>query len=280
MATARVAQQSPQPREDFRIRLMSDPAGLVEMAAQPFAMVSVHLGAPSRMLCRHGSESHLGTAIHGDVEIIPWGMQGSWELKERDAALVMTLSRTLMNAAARESGADSLQPELRSRFHVRDQHIEHIAWTLKTEVDQGFPNCRLFRESLGMALAVHLLQKHSSVAKPVELAAGKMSPGKLKQLLTFIEEHLSQDVTLAEIAQAAGVSVSHCNALFRQSVGSSIHQYVIRRRVERAAWLLRETRLPISMVALETGFAHQSHLAMHMRRLMGASPRKLRAQMH
>jgi AraC family transcriptional regulator len=50
---------------------------------------------------------------------------------------------------------------------------------------------------------------------------------------------------------------------------------VIKRRVERAKTLLGEG-MPISQTALETGFAHQSHLARHMRRLLGVSPSEVR----
>jgi AraC family transcriptional regulator len=55
-------------------------------------------------------------------------------------------------------------------------------------------------------------------------------------------------------------------------VGLPVHQYVIQRRVDRAQVLLREGKLPISRIAAETGFSHQSHLSYHVRRLLGVSP--------
>lgn len=264
---------------DFRARMLSDPPGVVELKPQRNAIISVHVGPSARMLCRHGDESHQGTAIHGDVEIIPWGVPGSWELKQRDAAFVMSVGPNLLHAAAQDSGFDPNKLELRSRFHMRDLQIEHIAWALKSEMEQGNPSGRLYRDSLSTALAIHLVRHHSSFAQPAPQSNGKMSPGKLKQVLLFIEDHLVQELSLTQVAQAAGASVSHCSALFRQSMGLSIHQYVIRRRVERAAWMLQQSRLPISQIALETGFAHQSHLAMHMRRIAGITPKRLRAHL-
>jgi AraC family transcriptional regulator len=263
--------------DDFRLRLISDAPGLVEIPGLPYAIVSMHVGPSARMVCRHGTESHCEVAIHGDVEIIPWGMPGSWELKQRDMALVMTLSPKFLQAAARESDLDAGRLELRNRFHTRDTQIEHIGWALKGEMERGYPCGRLYRDSLAMALAVHLVRNHSSLSCRTRNAEGKMTPGKLKQVLLFIDDNLGQDPSLAEIAQVAGLSASYCNALFRAAVGLSLHQYVIRRKVERAAWLLQESQVPISQVALETGFAHQSHLALHMRRLLGTSPKKLRA---
>lgn len=71
------------------------------------------------------------------------------------------------------------------------------------------------------------------------------------------------------------MSISHLKSTFRMATGMPVHQYVIRRRVERAAQLLRRGRLPISQVAVQVGFAHQSHLAMHMKRLLGESPHQI-----
>jgi AraC family transcriptional regulator len=54
-----------------------------------------------------------------------------------------------------------------------------------------------------------------------------------------------------------------------------VHQYVVRRRVERAKALLLEGRLSISQIALEAGFAHQSHMANWMNRVLGATPTQI-----
>jgi len=255
---------------------MSDAPGVVEVPAFEKAIVSVHVGPSARMCCRHGSETRSGVAIHGDVEIIPWGMPGSWELKQVDTALVMSLSPRLLEDAAEESGLNARGLELRSRFYTRDVRIEHIAWAVKSEMENGYPCGRLYLDCLATALSLHLVRQHSSLSNPSRGINGKMPPGKLKQILLFIDDHLNQDLSLAEIAQIAGLSVSYCGVLFRDAVGQSIHQYVLRRKVERAAWLLKERKLSISQVALETGFAHQSHLALHMRRLLGTTPNRLR----
>ena len=70
----------------------------------------------------------------------------------------------------------------------------------------------------------------------------------------------------------AGISVPHLKVLFRRSFDLPVHQYVIRRRVEHARRLLANGDLPISQVALSAGFAHQSHLAHAMKRILGMTP--------
>jgi AraC family transcriptional regulator len=54
-----------------------------------------------------------------------------------------------------------------------------------------------------------------------------------------------------------------------------VHQYVVQRRVERARTLLLQGKLNASQIALDTGFAHQSHMAHWMGRLLGVTPREL-----
>jgi AraC family transcriptional regulator len=76
----------------------------------------------------------------------------------------------------------------------------------------------------------------------------------------------------------AGLSVSHFAALFRRSTGSSVHNYVMQRRVERARQLLVRGGMSVCEVALETGFSHQSHMARWMRRLLGIAPAALQRE--
>jgi AraC family transcriptional regulator len=98
----------------------------------------------------------------------------------------------------------------------------------------------------------------------------------LRRVLAYIEDNLSEDLSLSAISAVAGLSASHCQRTFHNAVGLSVHRYVIQRRVERAKHLLADKRLPISEVAFAVGFSHQSHLACHMQRLLGVSPAGVR----
>jgi AraC family transcriptional regulator len=260
-----------------RVIVQSDGPGIVETPGSWRPLVAVHLGRPVRLECRHGTESHAGVAIHGDIDIVPAGVPARWEMKETDTALVLALAPALINRIAEASGRDEANGvEVRSRFQIRDPQIEHIGLALKADVEQGYPGGTLYMDSMATALAVRLLRRHSSRGGEPVLPAGGLSPRTLRRVLSYIEDNLRHALSLQAIANAAGLSVSHLKVLFHRSVGSPVHQYVVRRRVDRAALLLRQTRLPISQIALDAGFAHQSHMAMHMRRILGVSPGELR----
>lgn len=265
--------------KSFRLSLLSDPPGLVEMPALRNTIVSIHVGPSVQTSCRRGGQRYHGTVVHGDIDIIPAGLPGVWEIKEKDTALVMGVSPELLNVVAEELGIDLPRIEIRNRFQVRDVQLENIGWALKAEMESGYPSGRLYLDSLAVSVATRLVQCHSSVWFEPRKQNGRLSDRKLRQVVDYIETNLGQSISLVDIAAVAGVSVSHFKPLFRESVGLPAHQYLIRRRVERAKSLLGEGKLSISQIALEVGFAHQSHLARHMRRVLGVSPKALRGSL-
>lgn len=264
----------------IRLRMLIDEPGVAEYPGTAYTSVSVHVGAPVRIGCRRRGESHCGTAIHGDIDVIPAETASRWELQERDTAFTVSVAPKVLQAAMEDLDLDPARLEIVNRFQMRDPQLEHIAWAAMAEMEHGFPCGRLYLESLATALAAQLVSYHSTSRPRHAQLNGGFSDRKLKAVLAFIEENLANQLSLSQIAGAAGMSISHCTVRFRESVGSPIHQYVIRRRLERAVTLIREGKMSISQIALESGFSHQSHLAMHMRRQMGVSPKALQTSLH
>ena len=258
------------------VRLVTDPPGKTTYAAFPRTIVAIHVGRAVYMSCSRGGLKHQGLGVHGDIDIVPPGIPTVWEPKDYDTVLALGLEPEIMHAAAEEAGIYPDRLEMRNRFQIRDPQIEHIGWALKAEMEAGYPNGKLFRDSLAAALAAALLNRHSSLAKTPGTPKRSFAGYRLKQVLAYVEDNLSSDLSLGELAAVAGISPSHCKAIFRESMGVSMHQYVVQRRVERARTLLSQTDLPVSEIALRVGFAHQSHLASHMKRLFGYTPKALR----
>ncbi|HEY6327924.1 MAG TPA: AraC family transcriptional regulator [Blastocatellia bacterium] len=264
--------------DGFRARILSDPPGTIKIPAARDTFVSIHLGQSVRMVCRRGGHSHSGISVHGDIDVIPPGTPSTWILDARDTALALRLPSTLMNSVAEQLGLDPGRVEIVNRFMMRDSQIENIGWAVKAEIESGLPSGRLYMDSLAVSLASRLLLCHSSHANHPEPHRGGLTVWQLKEVLSYIEDNLAQDISLRDVAAVARLSVSHFNRMFRESEGLPLHQYLIQRRVERAKTLLADGKLPISQIALESGFAHQSHLAYHMRRAVGISPRRFREE--
>jgi AraC family transcriptional regulator len=251
-------------------------AGLTEIAEMPHALVCMHLGASVEVRCTRGGTVRQGREVAGDLDIIPARTASYWEMKQEGTALVMCVPDELLRAVALQLDRDPADIEIADRFQMRDPVIEHIGWTLKADIDSNLAGGRLLRDSLGVALAARLLQRHYRGSLPMREVRGGLSHTKLERVIAHIEDNLASKLSLPGIAEIAGMSVSHLKTLFRNSTGVPVYEYVLRRRVERAQLLLRNQRFSIAEIAVATGFAHQSHLARHMHRILGYTPSSLR----
>jgi len=98
----------------------------------------------------------------------------------------------------------------------------------------------------------------------------------LERLDGYIVEHLARRISVAELAQVACLSPSHFHAQFKDSVGLTPHQYLLKTRLDSASRLLRESGLPLIRIAEECGFSSQSALTTAMRRYLGLTPKRVR----
>jgi AraC family transcriptional regulator len=262
--------------DGLALQLRSDPAGVLNVPELQRVLVAIHVGAAARISCRRGGESHTGSAVHGDIDIVPARIDARWEIHDQnDTALILSLPPSLLDTVAEEQGFDSRRVEIRNRFQIRDRQLENICWALKAEMESNYPSGRLYVDSLAVSVASRLVSTYSSVSQRPAAQNGGLGGRRFKQALAYIDDHLAEDLSLSRIAAATGVSSSHFKTLFRESTGSPVHQYVIQRRIERAKDLLMQGKLSIAEIALATGFSHQSHMARHMRRSVGLSPRDM-----
>ncbi len=93
----------------------------------------------------------------------------------------------------------------------------------------------------------------------------------VRRAKAYLEEHFQETVTLNDLVVVTGLSRFHLLRTFAKRVGLPPHAYQIRLRVERAMKLLRKG-VPPSVVAGIVGFADQSHLTRHLRRVMHVTP--------
>jgi len=121
--------------------------------------------------------------------------------------------------------------------------------------------------------AAEILQAMGETRGPgQEPAAGGLSPWQVRKVASYVEAHLDQPIRNEDLARIAQLTPSHFGRAFRNSFGEPPHEYVIRRRVERAQGLMLSTDASLSAIALDCGLADQAHLSRLFRRLVGATP--------
>jgi AraC family transcriptional regulator len=246
------------------------------LPAIPDHLLVFHLGRPLAV-AEHlgGREGRLG---EGSLTILPADAETRWQLgRQGDVRhLHLYLRPTFINAVAAEAGVAPDRVEIVPAIGARDPRFEQVGMALLSELRSDGLGGRIYAESLATLLAVQLLRHQSTAALPASLPAARLSPTLLGRAVDYVEAHLGDDLSLASVAAEAGLSPYHFARVFRASTGLSPHQYVIRRRVERARDLLATTDRSLSSIAREVGFASGSHLTMHVRRVLGVSPSELR----
>ncbi len=110
--------------------------------------------------------------------------------------------------------------------------------------------------------------------RPVRISGG-LAPHILRRVEEYIEAHLSEPISLDDLSGLADMSGFHFHRMFRRVRGCPPHDWVTRRRVERARMHLR-AGMPIAEVAAACGFSSQSHLTRVVRARRGVTPGQVR----
>jgi AraC-like DNA-binding protein len=86
-----------------------------------------------------------------------------------------------------------------------------------------------------------------------------------------------EPLTVADLARAAGLSPAHFSREFRRTFGEAPHQYLLTRRLERAAALLRNTDRDVTEICFAVGLASVGSFSTSFQRVYGAAPGEYRA---
>jgi AraC-like DNA-binding protein len=135
-------------------------------------------------------------------------------------------------------------------------------------------------EALRVAIAVRFAGLCAAERTATAGANGRpvraLQKWRLKRVIEYVDVHLSNKVTLLDLAAVAGLSRMHFASQFRIATGLRPHEFVLRRRIRQAEELLRNSRMTIVEIALTVGFQTQAHFTTVFKRFAGCTPRQWR----
>lgn len=158
------------------------------------------------------------------------------------------------------------------RFFALDNPLRHYLAFMESELAQGFDTSGASFQQDRLA-ATLLGSLKARLGKPDSACQRRID---LTQIDRFINRHLADTLRVADLAKLACLSEAHFSERFRSQTGLSPWQYVKRQRLHAARQLILQSRLPLTDIAIQTGFANQSALSHAFRRSYGVSPRMLR----
>jgi AraC-like DNA-binding protein len=131
------------------------------------------------------------------------------------------------------------------------------------------PSSSLERQTLLLNFLSGLIERFAeNCPRPREFGAERQA---VRRARDYLAEHFAENVMLERLARVANLSPFHFNRVFSEQTGMPPHQFQTQLRVSRAKSLLRQG-WTIPQAASQTGFADQSHLTRHFKRLVGVTP--------
>jgi len=235
-------------------------------------LIILHLDGPvgvSRALGRSQSHRVVGP---GGLFMLPGGLDFGVRLEGYLESLHLYLREQVLEEVANDCGMKCTQRlELVPKLGVRDPMIEQLALNVREVLTNRDPTAHMYVDYVARLLAAHVLRKHSSTTSDPTTSAGGLTRAQVERAVDFMETNLSEPLTLADVANASGLSPSHFARRFKSATGAPPHQYLMQMRVERAKRMLLQHE-PIAEIALACGFTHQEHLTRIFRRMTGVTP--------
>jgi AraC family transcriptional regulator len=160
-------------------------------------------------------------------------------------------------------------------FHPSTSSLPAAASQILDEVRGALPH-DLAAASLSATRLALLLRESVSVPPRTAPSKGGLASWQERKVRDYVDTNIDSSILVEDLAGIVSLSAAHFCRAFKKSFSATPHAYIVSRRVERAQELMRTTRTPLSQIALDCGFADQTHLSKLFRRLTGRTPNNWR----
>ena len=216
---------------------------------------------------RYGAPSLL-CALPGDHES-RWWVRG-----EMHFVHLYFLPEHFTQRAIRELDREPRELQLADRTYFEEARVASLLRSVALERWDDADGRLRVNETAHDVLS--LLLREQSATRTDTPFRGGLAPAVRRRVRDYIDAHLSQPLTLGELAEVAALSEYHFSRMFRLSFGRAPHAWVAEQRLARARLLLRTTSLPLAQIAADCGYANAAHFSHRFRDAHGAAPNAYR----
>lgn len=170
--------------------------------------------------------------------------------------------------------AGLVQPNL----GASDPVLFRLSHTLQAVLQQPDLTSALFVDYLALAFCEHVVTRYGRADASTRPRRSGLAPWQMRRIEDFFAAHLHGNPSIADLARQCDLSTSYFGEAFKQTTGSTPHQWLLKRRIERAKSLLRDSDASLATIASDCGFFDQSHFSRVFSRLEGCGPKEWRQQ--
>jgi len=236
----------------------------------------------SRRSPRSGEEAVTVSLVHLDVAL-------AIEPPARDVRGSADIEPSFRVSAKRLACASAKSDQASDAEEVTDPVMRRLSDALAATKAMHHPHSAILVDALRLAMLTRKASRRAVAGagefEPVEgdregqigRTVRSLQKWRLKRVMQYIDDNLDAKVTLQHLAAVAGLSRMHFAAQFRAAVGMRPHDYLLKRRIERAQELLQRADASLVDVALTVGFQTQAHFTTVFKRFAGDTPYQWRS---
>ena len=232
--------------------------------------IVVHLGGDKRVTRRRRTETVIRDVPHRAISTIAAGSSYRWQTEGPIAFGHIYLDPDFFaQTIAEHDDRDPARVELHEDIGEVDPLLGPLCHALVRAGEDD--DLSLMAQEAQLESALHRLYERQTA---LTATGGKVliAPASVRRVRDYIGAHLSQQITLDELADLSGYSRFHFARGFKAATGLPPYAFILRARIALACQLLDEARLPVQAVARLTGFASHPQFTSRFRQLTGISP--------
>jgi AraC family transcriptional regulator len=253
--------------------------GLVE----PHAKISITVRGSDEGLvtCKVGESCWSARPTTGSIWLMPIG--GQYDEAHIRAPKVQVIHLHIPNVVFARLMDDYNLPagparSVRYSCGAQDEVINQIGLSVLAEMMSPTAAGRMLVETSSLLLAARLAHSHleTELIRPLIPSRHRLDDGRLRRVFAYVDEHLTEDISVADLANVACLSIFHFTRAFAATMGVPPHRYVSQRRLEHAKAMIGTGRTSLSEIALDCQFSSQSSFTRAFRRAIGVTPAEYR----
>jgi AraC family transcriptional regulator len=239
-------------------------------------LVAIVLRNENVCLSMRGRVVHDGPVVSGMVQVTEPAVSARCLFRGPYDVIHLHVPNALIAELCRTNAREELGELRPGAVFTQDAVIERLGRALLAAEETGGPLGQLSADCINTAIVARLLALHRGSPGAHRPKVAELARWRLLRVIEYVEANFAEPVSLNDLAGVAGLTRMHFAAQFRAATGSPPHQYLLRRRIERAQELLIDDAESLVNIALSVGFQTQSHFTSVFKRFVGLPPRAWR----